>query len=1152
MFAVLPATETGVVTENRYNDPRIWTERYHAFSIGAVGTGVAIGDYDGDGKPDVFVVSKTESCRLFRNLGNWKFEDVTERAGVADHGEAVREWKQGAAFADVNNDGLLDLYVCRFDAHNLLYINQGDGTFKEMAGSYGVDVKDASVMASFCDYDRDGYLDLYVSTNILDPVKHPKGQRGYLFHNNGNGTFTNVTDRAGILGESQSHSATWWDYDGDGWPDLYVANDFSIPDVLYRNNHDGTFTNVIDQVIPVMAFQAMGADLGDFNNDGLVDFFVADMARTTHEREQQTIADTRAQMRVGAETSDKAPQTMRNTLYLNTGLGRCLEVAQLAGLGATDWTWSVRAEDLDDDGLLDLHVTNGMVRDYDSFDLRARTMRAEDSSERVRIVRSSPIAADRHLAFRNRGDLVFEDVSAAWGLDQRGVAFGAAFGDLDGDGDLDLVYSNYQSGVTVLRNDSDTGHRVVVALKGTRSNRFGVGAMVRIETDAGPQVRQLSLARGYLSTSEPVLHFGLGEQTRIRHLTVDWPGGASQTFNNLTVDRRLTITEPNDPVAGVKALRENARETQFVNESEARGIAAVARERTGDDGVEPAFVAQRFNRRGPAIAVGDLDGDGVDDIVIGGTTVDAAHWLRGSVNGHWKEQGGLPVAHDGTLADGPVLIFDADGDGAADILITKSDDGLLAGSSGYQPTLLLNDKHGQFRSASEGALPSLPISTGALAAGDFNRDGRVDLFIGGRLLPGQYPQTPRSALLVNRGGHFEDVTDGLAPGLSEIGMVTSALWTDVNGDGWPDLLLTLDWGGVRCFLNHEGGNFEDAGERLGFAKGGDGWWTSLAAADFNGDGRLDYVVGNLGLNTPYHASAAFPALLFSGDFKGDGSTQLIDAYYESEKLYPWRTRRTFGSVIPSLLKKYPQNDAYARATIAQIFGEDKIAAALRFSATQLSSGVFLSQPDGSWRFAALPRIAQVAPIQGVVAGDFDGDGCADIYVLHNSSASIPTIGRFDGGLSQFLRGDGHGHFTTVPISESGLMVSGDAKGLAQLDFDGDGWPDFVATRNNSSAMAFRNRGVTGRHSMRISLRGRTGNLTGVGAQIRVESVSGKIQVAELSAGSGYFSQSSAACFFGCANGELPLKIQVRWPDGRSTTSEVTTAISHLLMSEDER
>jgi hypothetical protein len=1153
MFTELTPEQTGVVTTNHYADPKMWGERFRESEVGAIGTGIAIGDYDGDGRPDIFVVSKTESCRLFRNLGGFKFEDVTEKAGVGDHGADAAVWKQGATWVDVNNDGRLDLYVCRFHAPNLLYINQGDGTFKEMAHAYGLDVNDASVMAAFCDYDRDGWLDVFVQTNLLDANAHPAGQKNYLFHNNRNGTFTNVTAPAGIAGEAQGHSATWWDFDEDGWPDLYVANDFAVPDKLYHNNRDGTFTDVINAVVPHMPYSSMGSDFGDVNNDGHLDLLACDMAATTHEKDQRGMADSRGRTTEDGRNPRAAPQYERNALYLNTGAGRCLEAAQLAGIAATDWTWSPRFEDLDNDGRIDLFVTNGMHRESTNLDLFARQMLAETPGDRVRVMRNSPVLAETHLAFRNRGDLQFENVSAAWGLNQRGVSFGSAFADLDGDGDLDLVYANYEKGVTILRNDCDQGHSVVFELrglsaplkalspsKGTQSNRYGVGATVRIETAAGRQVRTLVLARGVLSNSEPILHFGLGDDTVIRRLTVEWPSGIVQEFENLAVDRRFTITEPEKTPPSPRPAP-SAR--QFEEIGGEIGLAVPAREDAMDELSAQPLLPVRLGRRGPALAVEETDAAGNEEIVIGGTTLDPLRVLRN----------GAPtvIAPPGPVDDGPVLLFDADGDGKNDLLVTKGGNALPSGSAEYQPKLFVGDGLGGFHAAPEGTLPAFLGSAGAAAAADFDHDGKLDVFVGGRVTNGQYPLPARSALWRNRGGSFEDVTDTLAPALREIGMVTAALWTDVDNDGWPDLLVALEWGNVKCFHNRQGTGFEDWTEKLGFAAAGTGWWTSLAAADFNGDGRMDYVVGNVGLNTSYRADAAHPALLFYGDFRGNGEEpQLVEAYYEDDRLYPRQSRRALSAAIPEVLKRFPSNNAYAHATLGEILGDAPLAAAQRFAATELRSGVFLSQPDGTYRFAPLPRIAQIAPLQGIVAGDFDGDGFTDIYAVQNSYGPIPAVGRFDGGLSQWLRGDGQGHFSAVPVAESGLLVPGDAKALVIIDFNHDGWPDFVVSRNNDTTLAFRNRGVDGRQSRRITLRGAAGNPAAIGARITVELAKGGTQTSEVAAGSGYYSQSTASVFFGFPTDNPPRQITVRWPDGKVTRhSPEPTGTEYFLRRE---
>jgi hypothetical protein len=670
---------------------------------------------------------------------------------------------------------------------------------------------------------------------------------------------------------------------------------------------------------------------------------------------------------------------------------------------------------------------------------------------------------------------------------------------------------------------------------------------VRIETESGVQVRQLVLARGVLSSSEPVLHFGMGNDSRLKRVTIDWPCGQTQSLTDLPVDRKFIVTEPSlpaTPAAGEKPPPVG----QFSEVGRTMKLSLTAREVAVDEAAQQPLLPMRQNRRGPAVAVGDVNGDGIDDVIMGGTPTDPPRLLLGEATAQFREADSPVFAGEGSLNDGPILIFDADGDGRNDVLVTKGGVGRPRGSAEYQPRLYLNDGRGTFHPAPAEALPALPISVGAAVAADFDRDGRLDVFVGGRVVPGQYPLPPRSALLANRGGRFEDVTAALAPGLREVGMVTAALWSDVDSDGWLDLALTLEWGEVKCFHNQQGRGFEDWTEKAGFAAAGLGWWNSIAAADFNGDGRPDYVVGNLGLNTQYRAGPDRPALLFSGDFIGDGSAQLVEAYYEGDRLYTWRTRRSLGAVIPSVLKRFPRNDAFARATLREIFGEEKLAAARRSAATEFRSGVLLSQPDGTYRFAPLPRLAQISPIQGVAAGDFDGDGCADIYAVQNSYSPIPSVGRFDGGLSILLRGDGRGNFTPAPPAESGLVVAGDAKALAVLDFDQDGWPDFLISRNNSTSLAFRNQGAAGRHTLRILLRGAPGNPTAVGARVTMELADGSTQTSEAYAGTGYYSQSSAAGFFGWPDGNPPRRVRVRWPSGATTEHEISSPAATLTFA----
>jgi hypothetical protein len=491
--------------------------------------------------------------------------------------------------------------------------------------------------------------------------------------------------------------------------------------------------------------------------------------------------------------------------------------------------------------------------------------------------------------------------------------------------------------------------------------------------------------------------------------------------------------------------------------------------------------------------------------------------------------------------DGPILIFDADGDGKNDLLVTKA--------ASAPPRLFLNDGRFGFHAAAADSLPTLAINAGAAVAADFNRDGRLDVFIGARVLSGSYPLPPRSVLLANRGGRFEDMTDAIAPGLREVGLVTSALWSDVDGDGWIDLLVAVEWGPVKYFHNARGEKLEDWTEKAGFAAAGTGWWTSLASADFNGDGRPDYVVGNVGLNTPYSADASHPSLLFYGEFGSRGSRQIVEAYHEGDKRYPRRTAKVLGAKIPALLRRFPHNDAYAHATLEEIFGAEALGAARRFAATELRSGVFLSRPDGRFEFRPLPRVAQIAPLQGITTGDFDGDGHPDIYAVQNSYAPIPAIGHFDGGLSQLLRGDGHGNFMAVSPAESGLLVPGDAKAVVAVDLDDDGWADFLVTRNNDTTLAFRNAGVPGQRSLRVSLRGPVGNPAGIGARVSLECGDGSTQSAEVGANVGYFSHSAGDLFFGIPGSQAPREFRVRWPTGEETVHPIplhaSSVVAHL-------
>lgn len=1136
MFRPVSAEDSGIRAQNPYDDPAMWGARWREFLLGAIGTGVTVADYDRDGRPDLFVVAKTGGDRLFRNLGGWRFEDVTAAAGLAAPPGPPAAWHAGATFADVNNDGWPDLYVLRQDAPNRLYVNRGDGTFREEAAARGLAVVDASAMAAFADYDRDGALDLFLLTNASDLVRNPEGEKDRLFRNRGDGTFEETTAAAGIFGAGQGHSATWWDCDEDGWPDLYVANDFAPADQLYHNNGDGTFTVTLGRAVPVTPNSSMGADVGDVNNDGRVDLFVGDMAGTTHEKDQRGMVDGRAEARRRPDPVGTA-QALRNTLFLGTGTGRCLEVAHYAGLAATDWTWAPRWEDFDNDGWVDLFVTTGMVRELHNSDLIARTAWAESPAERAAIIRAGPVLAERNLAYRNRGGLAFAEAGAAWGLDQSGVSFGAATADFDGDGDLDLVFTNFDAPPTVLRNDGATGGRLVVRLRGTVSNRDGVGALVRLWTSAGPQVRPLVLARGYLSASEPVLHFGLGAAERADRLVVEWPSGLVQEFRDLPANRRVTVTEPGSRARVAPALPADPPPPSDRDFIEVRGqVGLVLPAEAGDEAgpARPLLLPIRPARGSRAVAWTDVNRDGAEDLVVGGAGRIGPSVLVAQAGPRFAGGGSLP---DGLPRGGPVLAFEADGREGADLLVTPGE-ALLAGDSKFPPpVLLLNEGRGNWLPAGPGALPDWDATVGAVAAADFDRDGRLDLFLGARTEPAGYLRGARSALWRNEGGRFADVTDSIAPALRRAGAVTAALWSDLDDDGWVDLVVASDWGPVRWFRNERGTRFDERTEPAGFTAAGTGWWTALASADLNGDGRPDIVAGNVGLNTRYRASRENPAVLYVGSFEPGGPEVAIEAHRVAGREVPWRGRREMASAIPSVLRRLPGNNAYARASLAEIIGADGLARAARLEATELRSGVFLSQPGGRWEFRPLPAAAQFAPLQGIAMADLNGDGRTDLFAPQNSYAPVPEIGRFTGGLGAYLQGDGRGGWEERDPARSGLVVTGDAKAAAVGDIDADGWADVLVMRRDGEPLAFRNNGREGGNCIRVLLAGRDGNPSAIGARWTVTFADGSARGGEVQAHSSGSGQSSVQIFLGFATGNPPRRLSVRWPDGRETAHE---------------
>ena len=1176
-FTLLSPEETGI-------DFRILIDEDHTlrklYEIAFAGAGVCIGDYDNDGRPDIFLTHHARPNRLYRQVSSLKFEDVTVTAGVG----GPDAWSAGATFVDVNNDGLLDLYVCNYNVPNSLYINKGDGTFAEHARSYGVDFAGASVMAAFADYDRDGDLDMYLLTSRLQPkrgendsfsvryesgpggrrrprvdehsrerfmfIEKPNGrymetkagQRDYLYRNNDDGTFAVVNSflknapsaRTNVDDNHMGMGVVWWDFNDDGWPDLYVANDFFGPDHLYRNNKDGTFTDIAISALPHTPWFSMGVDFSDINNDGLLDLLASDMSATTHYMQKVSMGDMDSQ---GWFLTSAIPrQYMRNALYFNTGSERFMEVAYLAGLASTDWTWSVKFGDLDNDGFTDLFVSNGMVRNFMDADVQDKIRRSNLEDDYWNVLKEAPPKRDINRVFRNKGGLEFTSMEANWGLNHQGMSFGAALGDLDRDGDLDLVVSNLDDPVSIYRNDVAHDGSILIRLKGTKTNKYGIDTRVKIVTDAGIQVRALTLARGFMSANEPIIHLGTGKNQIIRELTVKWGSGHIQSFNDLAINQLYTITES---ASGVQTSTDVERLPTFFKEiSKELNLRFQHQEAIFDDFRHQPLLPYKLSQMGPGLAVGDADGDGDNDLFVGGAAYQSGVlFLRQDDGTFVKKRGETPWSDHEEQEDMAPLWLDADSDGDLDLYVTSGSVEYGPNDSRLRDRLYINHGGGAFAHASESSFPDTTNAGGVITAGDFDNDGDLDLFVGSRVIPHQYPLPPSSQLLRNDGGSYTDVTRQVAPSLEQVGMVTGAIWSDVNNNGRLDLLITVEWGPIHYFKNNGKNQLVNQTQEVGL-NAYVGWWNSITSIDVDNDGDMDYVVTNVGQNTKYHASNEEPATLYCGKFGNDSQLRLVEAAWEDHTLYPIRGKSCSTNAIPSLAEKFLSFDSFAKSTLRDIYASLGLNDAKSLTANELRSGLLINSDGDHFAFEPFPRLAQASPSFGVIGGDVDADGNQDIYLVQNFYGPQPETGRMDGGVSLLLRGDGTGKFEEAMPNESGLLVSGDAKALVACDLNDDSWMDFVVTQNNGELLAFQNTGFAGQKPLAVKLRGPKGNPTAIGARVTLERTDGTIQTAELHGGSGYLSQSTSTLFFGRGSAPSNQTISVRWSNGKRT--------SHLL------
>ena len=983
-----------------------------------------------------------------------------------------------------------------------------------------MDFKDPS-LARYFKIEQTGTDDSGVPSFALRKVAQPD----MLFRNDG-GKFTDVTEASGIAGTGFGLSATWWDLDGDGLQDLWVGNDFNDPDRVYHNNGDGTFTDIVRSLVPHITWFSMGADVADLDGDGLSDFVIADMSGSNHFKQKVNMGA----MGSSAEfLRDADPQQyMRNAVFLNTGTPRFQEAAYLTGLANTDWTWTVKLCDFDNDGRPDVLFTNGMSRNFNQSDNAATIPQANETEWDRHLRAGTPELREPNLAFRNLGDLRFKDTGKAWGLDHNGMSFAAAHADLDGDGNLDLIVANLGEPVSIYRNHgTPDNNRAVVKLHGAGANTFGIGATVTVEAGGQSQLRELIPYRGYLSSNEPMLHFGLGEASRIDSLRVRWPDGKEQEFTDLEANRVFTITEPGAATPARRGRKPD--DFRFTYLGAPGDIHPV--ENDHDDFERQPLLPNQLSRLGPGMAWGDIDGDGDDDLWTAGAAGKSGILMRREDDGKFTRVVSAALQADAASEDLGGLWFDADGDDDLDLYVASGGYEFEKGDAALRDRLYVNDGSGGFSAAPTGALPDFRASSGTVTACDFDRDGDLDLFVGGRQVPGEYPLPAESILLRNEGGRFSDATESVA-GLRMPGLVTASLWSDVNGDGWLDLLLTLEWGPVKIFLNDKG-KLSDAGVASGTAAL-TGWWNGITGRDIDGDGDTDYVVTNFGLNTKYHASRKAPALLYYGDFEGDGRFHIVEAEFEDETLYPCRGRSCSSAAMPHLREKFTSFQQFASADLMSIYPSEKLRESHRFAATVLESGVLINDGSGRLAFQPLPRRAQIAPSFGLALTEFDGDGHPDLYLAQNFHSPQVETGHMDGGVSLLLNGTGDGSFAPVPPNQSGLVVGGDAASVTTPDLDGDGAPDLVIGLNDAPAMAFRLRTKPAGEIVTVRLEGPAGNRIAAGASVRFVLDDGSTQSAEVYAGGGYLSQSPPELAFGIPSGHTAKEIAVRWPDGRET------------------
>ncbi|MFY0600169.1 MAG: VCBS repeat-containing protein [Cyclobacteriaceae bacterium] len=1043
-FESLTSNATGVDFQNKIieND----TLNYYTFPYLYMGGGVSIGDINNDGLSDIYFTGNLTSNKLYLNEGNMQFEDITASASIGgDH-----RWYTGTTMVDINNDGYLDIYLCvagKFAiTKNQLFINNKDNTFSERAEEYGLDDSSASIQSTFFDYDNDGDLDVYVANYPIVPVSmgnafyHLKMKENdfiesaHLFKNNGNHSFTDVTTEAGVQNFGLSLGIVASDFNNDGWKDLYVSNDFNVPDYFYINNQDGTFRETIQEATNHTAMFGMGIDASDFNNDGLTDFIQVDMTPNDHKKSKTNMASMRPKSFWEAIDMGFHYQYMQNTLQVNNGSfdGKnpsFSDISRLAGVATTDWSWGAMFADLDNDGWKDIFITNGMKRDVNNNDVNNQ-MKSQSffgGEKDYTLLPSQPV---ENFAFKNNKDFTFISSADQWGLKFKGFSNGAAYSDLDNDGDLDLVVNNLDSPASIYKNQIDQQDHgyLKVKLNGPEQNPNGLGAKVKITApDNSIQIQELTLTRGFQSSVDPIIHFGLGKKESKIVLEIIWPDGKTQILKEVDSNQLLAL---NHQDAKTTEVLSTPIAQHFENITKDSEIDFLHMEDDYDDfSIEP-LLPHKNSQYGPALASGDINGDGLEDFFIGNAHGSAAQMYVQNMDETFKVING-PWEENSDYEDTGATLFDADNDGDLDLYVVHGGNEPSKSLELYQDHLYINTSNG-FQHATE-ALPIITNSGLKVAPADFDNDGDMDLFVGGRIVPGQYPSPAASYLLRNMGGvdqniKFENATKEMAPELENAGLVTDALWSDFSGDGLQDLIISGEWMPIKFFINTKNA-FEEVTNQTGLADK-IGWWYSLNATDIDLDGDMDYVAGNLGLNYKYRASPSSPFEIYSNDFDENRKLDIVLSFEKDGTRYPVRGRECSSEQVPAIKQRFETYNEFANATLDDIYGEHILDQSLKYSATTFAHKWIENKSDGTFVMHDLPNRSQFSSINKILTFDYNGDVYPDLLLAGNLFTSEVETPRNDGSVGLILTGSSTGDFEVIPPHISGLYLQGDIRGLS--------------------------------------------------------------------------------------------------------------------------